>query len=126
MARMAWRAAWIALVVVAAPGIAAAGPDAGGAGPAAAECRAAVLRIVSGHGRFDAFTWDAADPRRAIRSTMLRTAEFRGKQVLVDYTLILVGQLRERGTGNWIDGNGVCGVRDERVVGARVAASLNR
>jgi hypothetical protein len=88
-------------------------------------CAAAVNRIVAGHAKFTQFVWDRDDPRKYIQSTMMPMVEFRGKMVPVDYRLILVGQLKQRGSGQMIDGNGVCGMRSGHIVTVTVAPSTN-
>jgi len=87
------------------------------------QCSSAVERTVSGHPTFNRFVWDRKDPRKTIQSTLMPSTEFRGKLVPVDYTLILVGQLRQRGSGQLVDGNGVCGMRGGRIISVRVAPS---
>jgi hypothetical protein len=86
-------------------------------------CASAVDRIVAGHPRYSRFVWDRDDPRKYIHSTVMPSTEFRGKMVPVDYTLILVGQLRQRGNGTMVDGNGVCGMRAGHIVSVRVEPS---
>jgi len=91
-----------------------------------ARCAVAVERAARGHAKFDAFTWDREDPRKYIHSTLMLSTEFRGKLVPVDYTLILVGELRQRGTGKKVEGNGICGMRGGQIISARVARSTAR
>ena len=89
-------------------------------------CSSAVDRITKGNPKYNAFVWDHDDPRKYIHSTLMPSTEFRGKLVPIDYTLILVGQLRQRHSGHLVEASGVCGMRGGRIISVRVTPSPPR
>jgi hypothetical protein len=86
-------------------------------------CATAVERVAKGHPEFNGFEWDRNDPKKYIHSTVMLETEFRGKLVPVDYTLILVGRLRERKSGHLVEGSGSCGMRGGQIIAAHILRS---